>query len=220
MGTTVNLQYLVFVWLRPASEQPIRYLKPREEGYNCKFEENGKRWTWRTVNRDTFPIPIFIKKRQQIKHVFLKGSKLDKVKSFINIYMLLLLGGRRRLSNQTQFTKEEEEEKKSNRRRRRRLVIVSYWRNSFRFVSTKFFVCITMSSPMESSDFAATRRFSRKPSFSQTCSRLSQYLKENGSFGDLSLGMACKPEVNGKQRLFFSSRSFLSFTLIMDSRIE
>ncbi|CAN6901187.1 unnamed protein product [Brassica oleracea] len=54
-----------------------------------------------------------------------------------------------------------------------------------------------MSSPMESSDFAATRRFSRKPSFSQTCSRLSQYLKENGSFGDLSLGMSCKPEVNG-----------------------
>ncbi|KAJ0237536.1 Tify domain-containing protein [Hirschfeldia incana] len=57
-----------------------------------------------------------------------------------------------------------------------------------------------MSSPMESSDFAATRRFSRKPSFSQTCSRLSQYLKENGSFGDLSLGMSCKPEVNGISR--------------------
>uniref|UniRef100_A0A1J3ISI8 Protein TIFY n=1 Tax=Noccaea caerulescens TaxID=107243 RepID=A0A1J3ISI8_NOCCA len=54
-----------------------------------------------------------------------------------------------------------------------------------------------MSSSMECSDFAAGRSFSRKPSFSLTCSRLSQYLKENGSFGDLSLGMACKPEVNG-----------------------
>ncbi|RID45805.1 hypothetical protein BRARA_I02503 [Brassica rapa] len=42
----------------------------------------------------------------------------------------------------------------------------------------------------------ATRRFSRKSSFSQTCSRLSQSLKENDSFGDLSLGMSCKPEVN------------------------
>ncbi|KAG2321248.1 hypothetical protein Bca52824_014461 [Brassica carinata] len=46
-----------------------------------------------------------------------------------------------------------------------------------------------MSSPMESSEFAATRRLSRN-----------QYLKENGSFGDLSLGMACKPEVNGISR--------------------
>ncbi|CAH2036876.1 unnamed protein product [Thlaspi arvense] len=53
-----------------------------------------------------------------------------------------------------------------------------------------------MSSSMECSDFAASRRFSGKPSFSLTCSRLSQYLKEKGSFGDLSLGMACKPEVN------------------------
>ncbi|CAN6902732.1 unnamed protein product [Brassica oleracea] len=57
-----------------------------------------------------------------------------------------------------------------------------------------------MSSSMECSDSAATRRFSRKPSFSLTCSRLSQYLKENGSFGDLSLGMSCKPEVNGNSR--------------------
>lgn len=57
------------------------------------------------------------------------------------------------------------------------------------------------SSQMECSDSAATTRiFSRKPSFSLTCSRLSQYLKENGSFGDLSLGMSCKPEVNGSSR--------------------
>ncbi|CAL9215527.1 unnamed protein product [Arabidopsis halleri] len=54
-----------------------------------------------------------------------------------------------------------------------------------------------MSSSMECSEFVASRRFTGKPSFSQTCSRLSQYLKENGSFGDLSLGMACKPDVNG-----------------------
>ncbi|CAE5957921.1 unnamed protein product [Arabidopsis arenosa] len=54
-----------------------------------------------------------------------------------------------------------------------------------------------MSSSMECSEFVGSRRFTGKPSFSQTCSRLSQYLKENGSFGDLSLGMACKPDVNG-----------------------
>ncbi|XP_010459578.1 PREDICTED: protein TIFY 10A [Camelina sativa] len=47
------------------------------------------------------------------------------------------------------------------------------------------------------SEFVASRRFTGKPSFSLTCSRLSQYLKENGSFGDLTLGMACKPDVNG-----------------------
>jgi jasmonate ZIM domain-containing protein len=40
----------------------------------------------------------------------------------------------------------------------------------------------------------------RKPSFSQTCTRLSRYLKEKGSFGDLSLGMTCKPDVNGGSR--------------------
>ncbi|KAF3520140.1 hypothetical protein DY000_02063920 [Brassica cretica] len=35
------------------------------------------------------------------------------------------------------------------------------------------------------------RLLEKKPSFSQTCSRLSRYLKEKGSFGDLSLGMTC-----------------------------
>ncbi|XP_010498328.1 PREDICTED: protein TIFY 10A [Camelina sativa] len=48
-----------------------------------------------------------------------------------------------------------------------------------------------------SMEFVASRRFTGKPSFSLTCSRLSQYLKENGSFGDLTLGMACRPDVNG-----------------------
>ncbi|CAK7352380.1 unnamed protein product [Dovyalis caffra] len=37
-------------------------------------------------------------------------------------------------------------------------------------------------------------KLSEKPSFSQTCSLLSQYLKETGSFGDLSLGMTCNIE--------------------------
>ncbi|KAF2304142.1 hypothetical protein GH714_028022 [Hevea brasiliensis] len=36
-----------------------------------------------------------------------------------------------------------------------------------------------------------------KSSFSQTCSLLSQYIKEKGSFGDLSLGMTCSAEGNG-----------------------
>lgn len=56
--------------------------------------------------------------------------------------------------------------------------------------------CLTMSSSVDCSEFAV-RRLPEKSSFSQTCSRLSQYLKEKGSFGDLSLGMTCKPEVNG-----------------------
>ncbi|KAJ1418799.1 Tify domain [Sesbania bispinosa] len=36
-----------------------------------------------------------------------------------------------------------------------------------------------------------------KSAFSQTCSLLSQYLKEKGSFGDLTLGMTCNNETNG-----------------------
>ncbi|KAL1216697.1 Protein TIFY 10B [Cardamine amara subsp. amara] len=52
-----------------------------------------------------------------------------------------------------------------------------------------------MSSSTECWDFSG-RRLPEKPSFSQTCSRLSRYLKENGTFGDLSLGMTCKPDVN------------------------
>ncbi|XP_010428492.1 PREDICTED: protein TIFY 10B [Camelina sativa] len=49
-----------------------------------------------------------------------------------------------------------------------------------------------MSSSAECWDFSG-----RKPSFSQTCSRLSRYLKEKGTFGDLTLGMTCKPDLNG-----------------------
>jgi jasmonate ZIM domain-containing protein len=36
-----------------------------------------------------------------------------------------------------------------------------------------------------------------RASFSHKCSLLSQYLKEKGSFGDLSLGMTCNVEANG-----------------------
>ncbi|KAK7265462.1 hypothetical protein RJT34_33082 [Clitoria ternatea] len=36
-----------------------------------------------------------------------------------------------------------------------------------------------------------------KNKFSQTCSLLSQYLKEKGSFGDLTLGISCTAETNG-----------------------
>ncbi|KAJ0229476.1 Tify domain-containing protein [Hirschfeldia incana] len=39
------------------------------------------------------------------------------------------------------------------------------------------------------------QKLQKKPSFSETCSRLSRYLKEKGSFGDLSLGMTCNPDV-------------------------
>ncbi|MBA0597664.1 protein TIFY 10A [Gossypium raimondii] len=39
-------------------------------------------------------------------------------------------------------------------------------------------------------------RSPEKTSFTQTCNLLSQYLKEKGSFGDLSLGMTCNVEAN------------------------
>ncbi|KFK41933.1 hypothetical protein AALP_AA2G190600 [Arabis alpina] len=52
-----------------------------------------------------------------------------------------------------------------------------------------------MSSSTEIWSSSGKRLLEKKPSFSQTCSRLSRYLKENGSFGDLSLGMTCKPDV-------------------------
>ncbi|CAG7893563.1 unnamed protein product [Brassica rapa] len=53
-----------------------------------------------------------------------------------------------------------------------------------------------MSSSAEYREFSG-RKLQKKPSFSQTCSRLSRYLKEKGSFGDLSLGMTCNPDVTG-----------------------
>ncbi|KAL4282927.1 hypothetical protein GQ457_16G002280 [Hibiscus cannabinus] len=44
-------------------------------------------------------------------------------------------------------------------------------------------------------------RSPEKSSFTQTCSLLSQYLKENGSFGDLTLGMTCNVEANGNPEM-------------------
>lgn len=81
-----------------------------------------------------------------------------------------------------------------------------------------------------SSDVADSRRFAglrapargpEKSSFFQTCSLLSQYIKERGTFGDLSLGMSCSLEGNGRFLLFLDSEfigrlfwfSFLSVIL-------
>ncbi|KAK9131465.1 hypothetical protein Sjap_011952 [Stephania japonica] len=56
----------------------------------------------------------------------------------------------------------------------------------------------------DSSSESGIRR-AEKPSFAQTCSMLSQYLKENkGSFGDLSLAIASNPEGQGA-----TTRNFL-----------
>ncbi|KAJ0255827.1 Protein TIFY 10B [Hirschfeldia incana] len=56
-----------------------------------------------------------------------------------------------------------------------------------------------MSSSAECWEFSGEKKrlLEKKPSFSQTCSRLSRYLKEKGSFGDLSLGLTCNPDVTG-----------------------
>eukprot|EP00268_Persea_americana_P026775 TRINITY_DN2627_c0_g1_i1.p1 TRINITY_DN2627_c0_g1~~TRINITY_DN2627_c0_g1_i1.p1 ORF type:complete len:229 (+),score=29.94 TRINITY_DN2627_c0_g1_i1:268-954(+) len=57
-----------------------------------------------------------------------------------------------------------------------------------------------------SPSFSETGRFSgrrmpEKSNFSHTCSLLSQYLKEKGTFGDLSLGMTCNPKGEGKSEM-------------------
>ncbi|KAJ1439947.1 protein TIFY 10B-like [Sesbania bispinosa] len=50
-----------------------------------------------------------------------------------------------------------------------------------------------MSSSSEYSEFSGQKpaRAPEKSTFSQTCSLLSQYIKEKGSFGDLTLGITC-----------------------------
>lgn len=65
-----------------------------------------------------------------------------------------------------------------------------------------------------SPSFSETGRFSgrrmpEKSNFSHTCSLLSQYLKEKGTFGDLSLGMTCNPKGEGIL-LAFSSHPWKS----------
>ncbi|XP_062148281.1 protein TIFY 10A isoform X2 [Alnus glutinosa] len=61
-----------------------------------------------------------------------------------------------------------------------------------------------MSSSAGFADFSGQRqaRAPEKPSFSQKCSLLSQYLKEKGSFGDLSLGMTCNIEGNATPEMY------------------
>ncbi|KAI4335184.1 hypothetical protein L6164_013854 [Bauhinia variegata] len=56
-----------------------------------------------------------------------------------------------------------------------------------------------MSTSSEYSEFSSQKptKLSEKSTFSQTCSLLSQYLKEKGSFGDLTLGMTCNIEGTG-----------------------
>lgn len=49
----------------------------------------------------------------------------------------------------------------------------------------------------ESGRFAGQRAPEKSTNFTQTCSLLSQYLKEKGTFGDLSLGMTRGPDANG-----------------------
>ncbi|XP_058079055.1 protein TIFY 10B-like [Magnolia sinica] len=49
---------------------------------------------------------------------------------------------------------------------------------------------------------SSVRRAPEKSSFSHTCSLLSQYLKEKGSFGDLNLGMTCNLEPKGQPETF------------------
>ncbi|CAH9077105.1 unnamed protein product [Cuscuta europaea] len=54
---------------------------------------------------------------------------------------------------------------------------------------------------MTSSEIAAAGRFSgQRSNFSNTCNRLSQYIKENRSFGDLSLSLTRNPVPSGNSR--------------------
>ncbi|OMO67147.1 Tify [Corchorus capsularis] len=51
-------------------------------------------------------------------------------------------------------------------------------------------------------------RSPEKPSFTQTCNLLSQYLKEKGSFGDLTLGMTCSGDANGPPEMLRPTMNF------------
>ncbi|XP_004508014.1 protein TIFY 10A-like [Cicer arietinum] len=56
-----------------------------------------------------------------------------------------------------------------------------------------------MSSSSENSGFSGHKpaKLPEKSNFSHTCNLLSQYIKENGSFGGLTLGKPCTVETNG-----------------------
>lgn len=60
----------------------------------------------------------------------------------------------------------------------------------------------------------------QKSNFSQTCSLLSQYLKENGGFGELSLGLNRSFESNGKFYCFTILLSLCLAKLFSDRTVE
>ncbi|KAF3944069.1 hypothetical protein ACB098_07G007900 [Castanea mollissima] len=69
-----------------------------------------------------------------------------------------------------------------------------------------------MASSSEFCEFSGQRqgKLPEKASFNQKCSLLSQYLKEKGSFGDLSLGMTCNIESNGTPEMYRQSASTMN----------
>ncbi|XP_068662576.1 protein TIFY 10A-like [Aristolochia californica] len=64
-----------------------------------------------------------------------------------------------------------------------------------------------MSGPQGFLDFPGRKmtKVPQKSTFSQTCSLLSQYLKEKGGFGDVSFGMSCSIDAKGKSERYHSS---------------
>ncbi|XP_068659839.1 protein TIFY 10B-like isoform X2 [Aristolochia californica] len=64
-----------------------------------------------------------------------------------------------------------------------------------------------MSGPEDFSGFSGRKMINapEKSTFSQTCSLLSQYLKEKGSFGDVSFGMTCSKDDKGKSEPYLPS---------------
>ena len=75
-----------------------------------------------------------------------------------------------------------------------------------------------MSSSSEYSEFSGQKqaRSPEKSTFSQTCSLLSQYIKEKGSFGDLTLGMTCNTEPSGTDYQILRNFLFFSFNLFFN----
>ncbi|KAJ7956008.1 Tify domain-containing protein/CCT_2 domain-containing protein [Quillaja saponaria] len=72
-----------------------------------------------------------------------------------------------------------------------------------------------MSSSSEYSEFSG-QKSAEKSTFSQTCSLLSQYIKEKGTFGDLSLGMTCNTEGNGSSEMYRQTATTMNLFPIME----
>ncbi|KAL2338803.1 hypothetical protein Fmac_013249 [Flemingia macrophylla] len=76
-----------------------------------------------------------------------------------------------------------------------------------------------MSTSSEYSGFSGHFPPPEKSTFSQTCTLLSQYLKEKGNFGDLTLGMNCSLETNGSSETSCHSATTMElFPVIMTQR--